>query len=79
MHCTRREIRQFAEDAKALGVQYIGLCCGNSPAFTREVAEVYGRTPGSSEYKPDMSNTHTKSNAKLQSYAYGVDEWQNTL
>ncbi|KAL4223235.1 hypothetical protein ACF0H5_016707 [Mactra antiquata] len=50
VRCSRDEIRQFAEDAKAIGVQYIGLCCGNYPSLTREVAEVYGKNPPASKY-----------------------------
>ena len=52
---SRADIRKFAEEAKDLGIQYIGLCCGNAPILTREVAEVYGREPPSSKYKPDLS------------------------
>ena len=47
---SREEIRKFAEDAKDLGVQYIGLCCGNYPSLIREVAEVYGKKPPASKY-----------------------------
>ena len=53
--CSREDIRKFAEEAKEIGVNYIGVCCGNSPAFTREVAEVFGRNPEASKYSPDMS------------------------
>lgn len=47
---TREEIRQFALDAKSIGVQYVGLCCGNYPSMVRDVAEVYGRKPPASKY-----------------------------
>lgn len=53
--CNRLDIRKFAMEAKEIGVQYIGLCCGNAPNFTRELAEVYGRTPEASKYSPDVS------------------------
>ena len=53
--CNRSDIRKFAMEAKEIGVQYIGLCCGNAPNFTRELAEVYGRTPEASKYSPDVS------------------------
>ncbi|XP_062618142.1 S-methylmethionine--homocysteine S-methyltransferase BHMT2-like [Saccostrea cucullata] len=33
-YCTREEIRKFAEQCKALGVQYVGLCCRNAPTFS---------------------------------------------
>lgn len=50
VRCTRSDIREFAEKAKAIGIQYIGLCCGNSAILTREVAEVYGKNPPASKY-----------------------------
>lgn len=53
VRCNRAEVRQFAEDAKAAGVQYVGLCCGNAPNLTREVAEVYGKHPPASKYKAE--------------------------
>ncbi|XP_067684995.1 betaine--homocysteine S-methyltransferase 1-like [Haliotis asinina] len=53
--CGRSEIANFARDAKSLGVQYVGLCCGNASHYIRVVAEVYGRRPPASRYSPDMS------------------------
>ena len=53
--CNRADIQKFATEAKEIGVQYIGLCCGNAPNMLREVAEVYGRTPEASKYTPDVS------------------------
>lgn len=53
--CTRKQVRQFAEEARAIGVQYIGLCCGNAANLVREVAEVYGKMPPASRYAADMS------------------------
>ncbi|XP_053398081.1 S-methylmethionine--homocysteine S-methyltransferase BHMT2-like [Mercenaria mercenaria] len=50
VRCSRTDIRLFAEDAKEAGIQYIGLCCGNSASLTREVAEVYGKNPPASKY-----------------------------
>ena len=55
MRCSRADIRKFAEEAKSIDIQYIGLCCGNAPNLTREIAEVYGRTPPASKYKMDLS------------------------
>ena len=54
-YSSRTQIRQFAEEAKELGVQYVGLCCGNASHYLRIVAEVYGRNPPASKYSPDMS------------------------
>ncbi|XP_062583596.1 betaine--homocysteine S-methyltransferase 1-like [Saccostrea cucullata] len=53
-YCTREEIRTFAEQCKALGVQYVGLCCGNAPHFLREVAAVYGKSAPALKYSPQM-------------------------
>ncbi|XP_053396835.1 betaine--homocysteine S-methyltransferase 1-like [Mercenaria mercenaria] len=54
--CNRKEVRRFAKEAKEIGVQYIGLCCGDAANLLREIAEEYDRTPPSSRYAPDMSN-----------------------
>ena len=72
---TRSEVRQFAKEARALGVQYIGLCCGNSSNMVREVAVEYGRTPPAAQYAPDMKNCTLASGAnphieKRQFYGY---------
>ncbi|XP_045192064.2 betaine--homocysteine S-methyltransferase 1-like isoform X1 [Mercenaria mercenaria] len=52
--CSRQQIAEFAEQCKEIGVQYIGLCCGNSANMTRIVAEKYGRNPPASKYAPAM-------------------------
>ena len=52
--CSRKEIQAFAQEAKQIGVQYVGLCCGNNPAFMREVAQAYGKAPPSCKYAPDI-------------------------
>ncbi|XP_069140979.1 betaine--homocysteine S-methyltransferase 1-like isoform X1 [Argopecten irradians] len=72
--CTRREVREFAVEAKALGVQYIGLCCGNSPAFFREVTDVYGRTTGASEYTTDHDKFLFKTDKKIESHMFNPVE-----
>ncbi|XP_060084166.1 betaine--homocysteine S-methyltransferase 1-like [Ylistrum balloti] len=76
----RTEIRAFAREAREIGVNYIGLCCGNAPFYMREVAEEYGRTPGASKYNPDMSASHiynkktaTARSLKLRAYT-GIDD-----
>jgi len=53
--CSRTQIYEFAMEAKEIGVQYIGLCCGNASHYTRILAEVYGRSPPASKYSPDIS------------------------
>jgi betaine-homocysteine S-methyltransferase len=53
--CNRYELGEFAHDAHALGVGYLGVCCGAAPHHIRAVAEALGRTPPASRYSPDMS------------------------
>jgi betaine-homocysteine S-methyltransferase len=53
--CNRYELAEFATEAAGIGVNYIGICCGNAPHFLRSVAEALGRTPSASRYSPDMS------------------------
>jgi betaine-homocysteine S-methyltransferase len=52
---TRYEVAEFAREADALGIRYLGLCCGNASYLTRALAEALGRTPPASRYSPDMS------------------------
>jgi len=53
--CNRYELEDFARKAHALGVAYLGVCCGAGPHHIRGVAEGLGRTPPASRYSPDMS------------------------
>jgi betaine-homocysteine S-methyltransferase len=53
--CTRYEVADFAAEAHAIGVNYLGLCCGAAPHHIRSLAEALGRTPPGSKYSPDMS------------------------
>jgi betaine-homocysteine S-methyltransferase len=62
-HCNRYEMARFAEEAKELDVRYVGICCGNTPAHTRALAEALGRHPEASRYSPDMS----------KHFAFGTD------
>ena len=52
--CTRFEIAEFAKKVKAIGVDYIGLCCGASPYHFRALAEALGRNTLASKYSPVM-------------------------
>jgi betaine-homocysteine S-methyltransferase len=45
----------FARDAFAIGVTYLGVCCGAGPHHIRAVAEALGRRPPASHYTADMS------------------------
>lgn len=53
--CNRYEVGEFARRAYALGVNYLGLCCGAGAHHIRAVAEALGRTPPASRFSPDMS------------------------
>jgi betaine-homocysteine S-methyltransferase len=53
--CTRGELGEFAAAALALGVRYLGVCCGAAPHHIRAVAEAAGKVPQASRYSPDMS------------------------
>jgi len=53
--CTRLELGEFATAALALGVQYLGVCCGAAPHHVRAVAEAVGKNPPASRYSPDMT------------------------
>jgi betaine-homocysteine S-methyltransferase len=53
--CTRGEIADFGAAALALGIHYLGICCGGGPHHIRALAEAVGRTPAASRYSADMS------------------------
>lgn len=53
--CTRDELGHFAATAHAMGVNYLGVCCGAGPHHIRSVAEALGRTPPASRFSADMS------------------------
>jgi betaine-homocysteine S-methyltransferase len=42
-------------DDPALGVRYLGVCCGAGPHHIRSLAEALGRRPPASRYTADMS------------------------
>jgi len=52
---TRFDMADFAVEARDLGVNYIGICCGAAPHHVRAMAEALGRTVPASRYSPDMS------------------------
>jgi methionine synthase I (cobalamin-dependent) len=53
--CTRFEMADFARQAAALGVNYIGICCGGAPHHVRAMAEALGRETPASRYSPDIA------------------------
>jgi betaine-homocysteine S-methyltransferase len=52
--CNRFEMAAFARKAQAMGVNYIGVCCGGAPHYVRAMAEALGRTVPASKYSPAM-------------------------
>jgi betaine-homocysteine S-methyltransferase len=53
--CNRFEIAEFGREALALGIRYLGVCCGAGPHHIRALAEAVGKTPPASKYSADMS------------------------
>jgi betaine-homocysteine S-methyltransferase len=53
--CPRSELFDFAREAYALGIKYLGVCCGAGPHHIRALAEALGRHPEASKYSVDMS------------------------
>ena len=51
----RFEMANFARQAAAFGVNYIGICCGGAPHYVRAMAEALGRTTPASKYSPVMA------------------------
>ncbi len=53
--CNRYEIAAFGREAAALGVRYLGVCCGAGPHHVRSLAEALGKPAAASRYSPDMA------------------------
>jgi betaine-homocysteine S-methyltransferase len=53
--CARSEMFDFGRTAYALGINYLGICCGAGPHHIRALAEGLGRHPPASRYSVDMS------------------------
>jgi betaine-homocysteine S-methyltransferase len=72
--CSRYEIAEFGREAAAIGVQYLGVCCGAGPHHIRSLAEALGKQPPASRYSADMSKhayfgTDTRLKKENQEYA----------
>lgn len=52
---SRYEMADFAKEAQAIGVNFIGVCCGGAPYHVREMAEALGRKVPASRYTADMT------------------------
>lgn len=65
LFCNRYEIREFAREAYYdLGIKFLGVCCGNNPMLTREVAEAVGLVTEASRYSENMANHFMYGNNK---------------
>jgi len=53
--CNRYEMAEFAKEALAADIRFIGVCCGAGPHHIRSIAEALGRKPPAGKYSPDMS------------------------
>ena len=53
-YCTRFEMAHFALQARELGADYVGICCGAGPHHVRAMAEALGREVPASKYSPSM-------------------------
>jgi betaine-homocysteine S-methyltransferase len=72
--CNRFEIADFGREAYALGVRYLGVCCGAGPHHIRALAESVGKKPPASRYSADMSKhaflgSHERLKAVQKEYA----------
>lgn len=72
--CTRFEIADFGREALALGVRYLGVCCGAGPHHIRSLAEAVGKHPPASRFSADMSKhaflgTHERIKPVQREYA----------
>ena len=50
--CSRFEMAEFARQARDIGVNYIGICCGGGPHHVRAMAEALGARPRPAGTRP---------------------------
>ncbi|UCZ53482.1 homocysteine S-methyltransferase family protein [Bacillus shivajii] len=67
LYHNRYELAAWAREAHDIGINYLGLCCGASPAMIREVTEAVGHKAINSKYSPDM----------YKHFLFGKDETLN--
>ena len=52
---SRREMAQYARQARDLGINFIGSCCGSIPVHVREMARALGKRPPDKAWRLDYS------------------------
>lgn len=52
---SRGELAEFARQAKALKIHFLGICCGATPAQIRSITEASGKLAINSKFSPDLS------------------------
>jgi betaine-homocysteine S-methyltransferase len=55
LQMTRKEMAAYAIQARDLGVNFIGSCCGTAAHHVRAMAEALGRQPAASDTTPDLA------------------------
>ncbi|XP_022100759.1 betaine--homocysteine S-methyltransferase 1-like [Acanthaster planci] len=55
VQCNRSDIKEFGKRCMELGIQVVGICCGNDSYLTRTLCETLGRKVPASRYSADMS------------------------
>jgi len=60
--CTRYEIEQFTKKAYAMGIRYLGVCCGAGPHHIRAMANALNKKVAASKYNEDMSQHYALGN-----------------
>ena len=45
----------YAAEAKSLGINYIGSCCGSVPIHVREMARALGKAPANRAWRVDYN------------------------
>ncbi|XP_072036076.1 betaine--homocysteine S-methyltransferase 1-like [Amphiura filiformis] len=77
MFCTRDDMYEFGQRCKEMGLQFVGICCGNSAHLTRSLAESLGKSPPASRYSPNMDQHYAL--GKLDTNAYNVSHVKTNL
>lgn len=73
---SRFALADFALRAKAMGINFIGGCCGVSAYHIRAMAEALGRRPPASEKSPDLSRHVISDVREKADPKYWQDHWR---